>query len=874
MRKFLTGKSTESSTSSPNARRKSSAEPSSTRRRSESLVSSGSSRHPDRKRSERDHDRDRTISSQYPSSSRDDERGDYFERSTTGPYIMATNSRHDERVPSQEITRYNTYPLMSNNPRPEEEDGWVDEEDAMSNATRHSKHRKRSSSHERKHERRRRSSSRERDEKKGKNRKSSSSVKSDAGADDSRHERRRGETTIQRDSDIDGKGKNVARVNSSGQKEIIRVRGDTPGHGTSRDPHSRSSGIDGNLTSQFPGQIPETFAAPYRPEFNAAGGFGLAADFYGDQGESVHRQPGVRAGTPVIAGTQPHLQAASAAPNPPQETGHGAAQDYYMSGGLGGSPAQGIIATSSNGQSVKPSRPSNPSQTDIGSSKPGKVGKPLSQAVGGAAAGAAVGYAISNTATHAQSNGGYGVGAQMPYQTSATFAAGGQHSQYDHSTSAPAIPTLGSSYAASPAAKPSTKPAGAGLAAAAAYQHHHDHSHHDQYHSNSIEGSAYHSPGVHGQSFSPYAQGGMRMQHQHKGPVSKFVDWWKDHEDVRKMEEYTEYIGVCRYCFDPHTAPGDAPREHHYRRRRSSDSLRGSRESLARRSTESLSRTGRVSKSSRYERYDYSSDEGRRRRDKSGNWVAAGLGAYGLGKLFSSGRDFDDTYSVRSGRYNDSRTSIHGGREHSASHGKFGRSEYGIVGSEHSHHPKQHIAHRPGHGHTEKQFIRHHSRSRSRTRSRSRDRKSALLGAGIGDAAGASLVGSSHRHRSRSPRKEIRVEKRRSRDTSPLPSTFGGISRRTSNPERQFARHHEHKRENSPGVFGGFFGRSSPSPKRRGSKTHRSKKKKGFFTFSNSSSSSAGSDLVYGSKLDLTVDHGTHRRRSSPKRRYSTKERK
>lgn len=33
------------------------------------------------------------------------------------------------------------------------------------------------------------------------------------------------------------------------------------------------------------------------------------------------------------------------------------------------------------------------------------------------------------------------------------------------------------------------------------------------------------------------------------------------------MEEYTEYIGVCRYCFDPDSRPGDKPRKHYHRRK-------------------------------------------------------------------------------------------------------------------------------------------------------------------------------------------------------------------------------------------------------------------------------------------------------------------
>ncbi|KAI9679699.1 MAG: hypothetical protein M1822_007305 [Bathelium mastoideum] len=893
MWKALSGKGSESSSTVSSARRKASESAGSAARppRSESGASTSSSRKTERKHGDRERDRDRISSSQYPPSR---ERDLYASgpRSSSGSFVTAVNTRAgEERASEREPRRSSTFPAtMSTSARREEEDGWVDLDDVASDTTRRSKHRKRSSSRDRKHElRRTRSSSKEREEKR-QSKKSSKSSKSGDEVDGRRSERSRGDTLTKADRGSNGNGEVLVRINSQGQKEQVRYAEDASARSISRDPNSQSSRMDSHVSSQFPGQDPTSFTSPYKPALNPAGGFGLAADYYGDQGQSVANQPGVRISTPVIAGTQPHLQSASAVPAPPQETGHGLAEDYYMSGGLGDSNSNNANTTSSANPS-KPPRPNKPSIAGVTSSTPGKHSNTsgLAQSAGAAAAGAALGYTMSHQTTHgngsshatSQTNGTlngspqYGVGAQMPYQNTATFAAGGQHSQYDHSTSAPAVPTLGSTYVGPSSAKPSVKPgksstqhsnnlplyaAAAGLAGVAAYEHHqhHNESHHSQHGSNTFGGSVHRPSGPYGYGPS-YSQGGLGMKHKHQGPISRFVDWWKDYEDVQKMEEYTEYIGVCRYCFDPHSRAGDAPRQHHYHRRRSSDSLRGSRENLVRRSTDNLSATGRVDKTSRYERYDYSSDEGRRRRSKGGNWIAAGLGAYGLGKLgktiFGSGHDFDDTYSVRTGRFNESSTSLH--RKNSHGHGSgrssvhrtaVGRSEYGLAGSEHSHDRKEFVAHRPGQGNAQKQFlVTHHANDHSR--SRSRDRRSTLVAAGLGAAAGASVLSSSHRQRSKSPRQDIRIEKRH------------------GSPERQFVRHHE--RESSPSMFSSFFGRSSPSPKRRGSRRHR--EKKGFFNFDNSSTSSTGSDLVYGSKVDLSTESQLRRRRSSLKRKVSTR---
>ncbi|KAI5279275.1 hypothetical protein KEM54_004237, partial [Ascosphaera aggregata] len=55
------------------------------------------------------------------------------------------------------------------------------------------------------------------------------------------------------------------------------------------------------------------------PNPRPANPFGEAADYYGDQGQSVQAQPGVRPHTPFIQGTRPHLSAPFAQPIPPPE---------------------------------------------------------------------------------------------------------------------------------------------------------------------------------------------------------------------------------------------------------------------------------------------------------------------------------------------------------------------------------------------------------------------------------------------------------------------------------------------------------------------------------------------------------------------------
>ena len=111
---------------------------------------------------------------------------------------------------------------------------------------------------------------------------------------------------------------------------------------------------------------------------------------------------------------------------------------------------------------------------------------------------------------------------------------------------------------------------------------------------------------------------------------------------MAEYEAYTEAIGVCKYCFEPGTTPAEAPKKHYYRRRRpSSGSRYGS--------------STRVDKLARY-----SSDENLRRRNSKKGYsttekvLATGLAGVGAAavanEVYKRKNDFDDTYSVKSGK--------------------------------------------------------------------------------------------------------------------------------------------------------------------------------------------------------------------------------
>ncbi|KAF2834798.1 hypothetical protein M501DRAFT_963514, partial [Patellaria atrata CBS 101060] len=660
--------------------------------------------------------------------------------------------------------------------------------------------------------------------------------------------------------------------------------------------HTQMSSL---VSNQFPGQNPTEYTAAYQAPGTASGAaahnYGAAADYYGDQGQSVLAQPGVRPSTPVIIhNADPHLMSASLDYKPPQETGSGSAADYY---GTGDSHPT-FPSNSASGQAVQPQqifpgaiteepsplKPPRPEQNMPGAfaeedaapirpprpseHKPNKL--PSAAAIaGGAALGFALDHGSSNSQTHttavvdSQNSGPY------PHVSTAPLP----HIQGHSTMSAPPLdhPHVSSLPGAFPCSPPQKPPRpgksdssnlplyAAGAAGLAAYGMHHNHSHNHSNH-HSFSGPSGHVGGASMQ----FASGMTAMRHQHRGPVSKFVDWWKDYEDVRKMEEYTEYIGVCKDCFDSRTSLADAPRKHHYHG------------AMKRRSTEF--KTGRIEKKNssefkagRFEKQHYLSDTDRRKSSSKTN-LASGVAGIGLAKvgqaIFNSNKDFDDTYSIRSGREYRNRSSIDRHRSRSRSSDRKSHTSRGVV----RHRSRSRDRKSPGGTSSGKDYKIIRRRSRSRSRSHSHDRKSAAF-ATAGALGAAALASSAYRNRSQSRPSSPRGKHVRRRRSSSDEDRYGAGRYSDSKSFRSSKSHRSSGRSSvnssyidisrtsglaeSTGIFGGFF--SSPSTK----KQHKvqSKKKKGFFNFGNSSSSSS-EGLAYG--------FGMTKAKSKPKRKGSS----
>ena len=565
-------------------------------------------------------------------------------------------------------------------------------------------------------------------------------------------------------------------------------------------PPTTSVTMSSHVPDQFPGQFPTTSAGPYRPPLAVKeGGPGLAADYYGDAGQSVTDQPGVRPQQPtLIVGAEPHLQPASSTAQPPPEPS--------ASGGVG-------AAASFFSNTVDTDTFNNQTSHYSSSAKPGSTYtentiRPESQHYSNSTpalstVGAAAGFYMgsqSNSEEHRPQHtpsiiGSQTATSQRPFSHldghyDATAQHAGSTTPGKHSSHSSNVP-----YAAG----------AAGLAAAAYHQNHHS----SQHSSNS----------------QPFVSGSMAQKHRHRGPLSSFVNFFKDPEGVAQFEEYTEYIGVCRECFAPGSSPRDAPRKHHYRRRRSNDRYSSSM---------------RIDKDSRY----WSSDSEKRRK-KSNSWLGAGIASYGLTKLgesfFNETIDLDDTYSVKSGhpkkthaspdrRSSVSRGTIRRSSDVNSRHGSNSRDyvETGIT-SDGKIYKKELHGGVSGKSRVTTYGAGRRSKSKSRSRSHSGDRKNFSVGVGVGSAIGSSVIAPVSRHQSHSPEKVFFEAKYRSHEKSPIRNSK---HRSRRSPERK----------NDKAVLS-----NTQSAHHR--KSHKkNKKSNSLLSFSSSSSSSSDAGSVSNSR--------------------------
>lgn len=512
--------------------------------------------------------------------------------------------------------------------------------------------------------------------------------------------------------------------------------------------------ISDHVPDQFPGQFPINSTAPYRPPLGKSeGGPGLAAEYYGDDGQSVAEQPGVRPHRPaVIIGAEPHLQPPSAVAAPPPEPsasgGVGAAASFFTGSFNGGVEGQGSYSHESMGSINAPiyeqaSEMPQGAQNST-SSRPGKdyhsSSAPAVPTLGAAAAGAAAGYLIgSQSSSHHQrpdyvtSSAGTGDGRISAHQNSQS-----QSQHYLDSIPFSSRPTKPSKHSSYPSIPVAAMAGVAGLAATSGHQSNHQWSQH-----------------------SPLGQqqlAAVVQEHRHHGPLTKLVDFFRDPDGVGRFEEYTEAIGVCKGCFEPGSSPRDAPRKHYHNRVRPQE------------------RYGSTTRISKDHRYSSSSNESLHRSKKS--WIEKGIAGFTLAKvgknLFNQQSGSDGSDRHKSGRHhtapgsrrynNDSSLNRNGrtpppgvarpsadvlpiGRRHSNDGFTLGTSGTGTSSSHHD--GRSERTHRPSRTSYPSQ---HRSKSRSNSRSSSSHSRSRFRQAAAGAVIGGSIIAASSRHRRRSPK--------------------------------------------------------------------------------------------------------------------------
>lgn len=536
-----------------------------------------------------------------------------------------------------------------------------------------------------------------------------------------------------------------------------------------------ASNLDSHVQNQFPGEFPSTFARPYRPP-------GLATEYYGDQGESVADQPGVRPQRPSIihSADQAHLQGPSAEPAPPPEPSSlgqlGAAASFFTNTG----DAEDETSTPI-GNLPKPNiDPSKFSSTGASPrTSPGPGGRPTSFLASASVASVA-----------AMSAGGGLAGEYYNASFTPTLGQGGFYTSptsNTHEDIHTPVANVGSSRPLRPSSQHSDTnsalyAAATGIAAGAG----------NNYFAQQHAGQAS-QVGQGQQHLSNSQNAPMRTEHRHRrrGPLDKLVNFFKDPEGVAQFEDYSQTVGICKYCFDPRSSPKDAPRKHNPSRRYSGG------------------RYGSNTRVDKTYRQHSSDDEKRTKSSSKKPWVAGGLAGYGLAKLGENvlnSKGFDDTYSVRTGNPVESQQSLGKNERQYSRREKFTKQE-GVS----LHHTSSH------------QRERRTQSSRNSSSTSSSDSQPAMPnGAVLGAAVGAAVIASDQkdkgsRKRSQSPKKRY-YHKR----VSPGHS-YVDLSKTVSG---------------GAGI-GSFF--SSPSANRL-----KGKRSKGLFAFGNASSSSSDADLAFG----------------------------
>ncbi|MCJ1383331.1 hypothetical protein MMC17_006444 [Xylographa soralifera] len=787
---------------------------------------------------ERDRGIDSTFTNYY-SSSRAPDSG-VASASVVSSYATAQSNNTDETIlPPQQVGNSILVSEMPKSQSGREAQGREDDRERGK-----ARKKDRSTSRNRKEDRQNRSRSRDREERRRDRKEKREKRQEREGPKDSALKKSESDYqgTNRAGEAASGSGNFNAQVGGSGFTQFPgQFDGAVPGFpsGPTHPPH-----MSDHVPDQFPGQFPTGSSAPYRPPLSVEqGGPGLAAEYYGDAGESVATQPGVRPQAPtLIVGAQPHLMAASPVEAPPAEPsstgGVGAAASFFsgatfespsgtpkydhppgrptgipsgappqppysgqsssfaVPAALAGTAALGYIAstheetphgpaqgsTSNSAGSFPPqisTRP--PSNTYPTASMPPNNNNysssaPVIPTLGSAAIGAAAGYMMGSHSSQQQQQ--QPINPPLPIQGTADYRPpNAQHPSQQMDTPQGSYPGYDrppqpGKQSPSSSNLPLYAAGALGAAGLAAAAYHHEHHELAQ---NSYTGQSQPS------AFMP-------QQHRHSGPLSKFVDFFRDPEGVAQFEEYSEYIGVCRYCFALGSSPREAPRKHYYRRKRSNERLGASK---------------RVDKESRYS----STDSESRRRNKNTSWIASGIAGMGLAKvgesLFASNHDFDDTYSVRSGRVNQSTASLNGRRYNSSPNQK-GSISHGVVTAP-----------------SNLQYTDDKKR-----RSTYKDQETGIGEAALVAAMGAaSIAESSSRKRSRSPRGTFIGSKPRSRERD---YDYGSERlRKDRKGHSQGSAYIEVTRRNDNQEKG-------PDSKKK------KKKKAGFFNFSNSSSSDTG----------------------------------